>query len=318
MTRLRYTNQPFPAKVLLESLLGCRRSIFNQITITTTSAQLSCDPVFIVSAGSSGSTLLRSMLAAGGQIAIPAETQMIHTLPLKFSAARRLGWENQARLIISTFESHHNFPLWQVDLSEAYQRALHLPPPQRSLARVIDEVFLTYARQAFPAAKVWGDQSPIHALYMPDILRIFPRVKFLHLLRDGRDVVASKVVKNVDESLYSAVHRWKTCYKRSRQIQKKVDPGQFLEVRYEALVASPERVLQQISNFIGVGYTASMLDYWKLPSTIEHKHKTHHQNLAKPVFSTSIGSWKERLSDPQLEFIMKTIQPELEQLGYLS
>lgn len=318
MTQLRYTYQPFPARVLFESLVGCSRSILNHVPISTSSSQLSCDPVFIVSAGRSDSTFLRSILAAGGQIAIPAETQMIHTLPVKFSAARRLGWENQVRLIISTFESHHNFPLWQVDLAEAYQRTIHLPSPERSLARVIDEVFMTYARQAFPAAKVWGDQSPIHALYMPDILRIFPRVKFLHLLRDGRDVVASKVVKNGDESLYSAVHRWKTCLKRSRQIQKKVDPGQFLEVRYEALVTTPEPVLQQISNFIGVGYTDSMLDYWKLPSTIEHKHKTHHQHLSKPVFSTSIGSWQERLTDPQLAFIMKTIQPELEQLGYLS
>lgn len=257
------------------------------------------------------------MLAAGGQTAIPAETQMIHTLPIKFNAARGLGWENQARLIIATFESHHNFPLWGIDLAEAYQKALSLKPQERSLARVIDEVFLTYSSQVFPESKVWGDQSPIHALYMPDILSIFPKVKFLHLLRDGRDVVASKVVKNGDESLYSAVHRWKTCIKRSRQIQKKIAGQQFLEVRYEELVTAPEATLHQVCEFIGIDYDQRMLDYWKLPSTVEHKHKTYHQNLAKPVFSTSIGSWKDRLSNQQLAFIMNTIQPELESLGYL-
>jgi hypothetical protein len=317
MTRLRYSYQPFAGRVFLEHLLGFNRSIGNRIPIAADSSQLSCDPVFIVSAGRSGSTLLRSMLAAGGQIAIPAETQMIHSLPIKFNAARRLGWENQARLIISTFESHHNFPLWQIDLSETYQRVITMTIEERSLARIIDEVFSTYARQAFPTAKLWGDQSPIHTLYMPDILRIFPRVKFLHLLRDGRDVVSSKVVKNGDESLFSAVHRWKTCYKRSRQIQKIVGPGQFLEVRYESLVTSPESVLQQICEFIGVDYSASMLDYWKLPSTVEHKFKTFHKNLQKPVFSTSIGSWKERLNSQQLAIVMKTIKPELEYLGYL-
>ncbi len=317
MTLLRYTYQPFHARVLLSRLLGCSRVIANRVPIRAEESPLSCDPVFIVSAGRSGSTLLRSMLAAGEQIAIPAETQMIHTLPIKFNATRKLGWDNQARLIIATFESHPNFPLWGVDLSDAYQRVLKLEPRERSLARVIDEVFLTYARQAFPTAKIWGDQSPIHALYMPDILNIFPGVKFLHLLRDGRDVVASKVVKNGDESLYSAVHRWKTCVKRSRQIQNKVGPQQFFEVRYEDLVTAPEHILNQVCDYIGIDYDQRMLDYWKLPSTVEHKYKTYHQNLTKPVFSSSIGSWKERLSSQQLAFIMETIHQELEFLGYL-
>jgi hypothetical protein len=257
------------------------------------------------------------MLVAGGQIAIPAETQIIHKLATEYKTTYGLGWEDQARLIIATFESHRFFPLWQVNLADAYQKALALPEEERSLARVIDEVYMTYSTQAFPGAKIWGDQSPLHTFYLPYIKKIFPQAKYIHLLRDGRDVVASLVTRFGNDHLYEAVLRWKTSIKRTNQFQEQISPSQYVEVRYENLVREPEPTLRQVSDYIGIEYSPRMLDYWKLPSTIEHKYDSYHKNLEKPVFVSSIGKWQDILTSDQQEYILKHISRELQELGYL-
>lgn len=260
---------------------------------------------------------MRSMLVAGGQIAIPPETQIIHKLPLKFNTSSGLSWENRVRLIITSFESHPNFPLWQVNLADAFQKALALPDSERSLARIINEVYFTYAAQAFPEAKVWGDQSPIHTFYLPYINKVFPRARYMHLLRDGRDVVSSMVTRHGDDYLFEAVLRWKTSLKRINGFQKELKPERYIEVRYENLVREPEHTLQMVCKFIGINYTQRMLDYWKLPTTIEHKYKPFHENLGKPVFDSSIGKWRERLTKQQQDYVMKNIDKELHKFGYL-
>ena len=59
---------------------GIARKLFNRYPLSDHKGTLSCQPVFVISAGRSGTTLLRSMLAASFQIAIPPETQIIHLL----------------------------------------------------------------------------------------------------------------------------------------------------------------------------------------------------------------------------------------------
>lgn len=316
MTRLRYTQIPMPMREFVDIIGRVGTVLGKRYPLILENDLQGEQPVFIISSGRSGTTLMRSMLVAGGQIAIPAETQIIHVLPVKFHTTRGLGWEDRVRLIIASFESHRNFPLWQVNLADAYQKSLALPEKERSLARVINEVYFTYAAQAFPDAKVWGDQSPIHTFYLPYIKKVFPNARYMHLLRDGRDVVSSMVTRHGDNYLFEAVLRWKTSIKRISSFQKELTPEQYLEVRYENLVREPEPTLQKVCDFIGIHYAQRMLDYWKLPTTIEHKYKTFHENLGKPVFDSSIGKWRERLSKQQQEYVIKNLAVELHKLGY--
>lgn len=279
---------------------------------------LSCQPLFIISSGRSGTTLLRSMLVAGGQIAIPAETHIFHILPVKYLAYRGLGWEDLAKLMIAEFESSTNFPLWQVNLAPAYKRVLEIPEEERSLAKLIDEVILTYAAEKFPEAKMWGDQSPIHTFFLPHISNIFPEAKYIHMLRDGRDVVTSRILNEDNKyDIYEAVYRWKTSIDRANEIQKRVSPDQYLEIRYERLVTEPIPTLKEICGFLNIEYSPIMLDYWKLPSTIEHKYYLHQKNLGKPVFTSSIGKWRECLTYSQQNYVLSQISGELRDLGYL-
>ena len=317
ITRLRYTYFPMVISEFAASIEKFGNTFGKHYPLFRERDLKFDQPVFIIGAGRSGTTLLRSMLVAGGQIAIPPETQIVHKMALLFKTTRSLGWADQARLVISAFESHRFFPLWQVNLGGVYQKILALPKNERSLARIIDEVYMTYAAQSFPGAKVWGDQSPIHTFYLPYIKRIFPQARYIHLLRDGRDVTASLVSRFGENHLYESVLRWKTSLKRINQFRKQIQSRQYLEVRYEDLVREPEQVLQQVCQFIGIDYSTVMLDYWKLPSTIEHKYDSYHKNLEKPVFDSSIGKWMEVLNAEQQQYVLEKMSRELKELGYL-
>jgi protein-tyrosine sulfotransferase len=273
--------------------------------------------MFIISSGRSGTTLMRSMLAASGEIAIPAETQIIHTLVAKFPLLFGLGWNGLTKAIIAEFESSSNFLLWETNLAIAYKKIADIPKKERSLARIIDEIYRTYAAEKFPGARQWGDQSPIHTFALPYIKKIFPKARFMHLLRDGRDVISSMIERQGEDYINEAIYRWKISVNRTNSFKRIISAEQYLEVRYENLVINPEQTLKDVSKFLGIKYLPVMLDYWKLPSTIEPKYNSFHANLGKPVFPSSIGKWKERLSKEQQNLILSNITPELKSLGYL-
>jgi len=296
---------------------GIVRKLFNQYPLSDRKGTLSCEPVFIVSAGRSGTTLLRSMLAASFQIAIPPETQIIHQLVSKFYTIQNLHWKDICRLVVSSFESHQLFPLWDTNLYPAYKKAFDIPEEDRCLARIIDEVFKTYAEQHFPSALCWGDQSPAHTFFLPTIQSVLPTGKYIHLVRDSRDVVSSFITRFGVEKMQEATYRWVESVKRVQKFQSKVNVDQMIEVKYEDLVKNPEPKLVQICNFVGITYKSSMLDYWKLPTTIEHKFQSYHQNIGKPVFTSSIGKWKEKLTKDQQDYVLSHTEYYLKLKGYL-
>jgi protein-tyrosine sulfotransferase len=316
----KYWCPPLWLNRLLNRGINFSRLIFERYPLADKFDSLSCDPLFIISSGRSGTTLMRSMLAASGEIAIPAETQIIHILAAKFPILFGLGWKELSHAIIADFESTSNFSLWETNLAPAYKRTEEIPTKERSLARIIDEVFKTYTSEKFPEAKQWGDQSPIHTFSLPYIQKVFPKARYIHMLRDGRDVISSYMIKrntNQSHDLNEAIYRWKTSIKRTKELKKSIPSNRYLEVRYEDLVRQPEEELRRVSQFLGIEYTSKMLDYWKMPTTIENKYYSFHANLGKPVFPSSIGKWKERLSEEQQVFILKNITPELKSLGYI-
>jgi hypothetical protein len=238
------------------------------------------------------------MLATGGQIAIPPETQRVHTAVRKFVSLQHLGWADLSRVIIALFESHRLFHMWEINLYPAYQAVVDLPKSERCLARVIDQVFKCYAAQQFPDASSWGDQSPIHTFFLPWIVPVFPQARYLHLVRDGRDAIASLIERGKfiegGISLEEATYRWMTSIDRSRVVQKRLGPSQFLEVRYEDLVSEPTKTLEQICAFVDLEYKACMLHYWESPTTIEHRYEERRVcsiiGSRQPLLSTDMRS----------------------------
>lgn len=288
--------------------------ILNRHPLADQAGCVSCTPLLIVGSGRSGTTLLRSILVAGGDIAIPPESYVIPKAVRRFISTQFLGWSDCAQLLLALFEAGAEFHLWETNLHPAHRCVVNLPVEERSLARLIDEVFKCYVRQQFPAATTWGDQSPLNTLHLPWIYRTFPGARYLHLLRDGRDAIASMV--DMGRSIEVATSRWKRSMTQVLRLQPRLSDDQFLEVRYENLVSDPTDTLDRVCSFVNIDFKPQMLDFWKLPTTVEQNHYQHHRNLGRPLFTDSIGSWQKRLSPSQQAYIESRVTGLLEDLGY--
>lgn len=295
----------------------------NRYPLAAAPGTLSCQPLIFVTAGRSGTTLLRSMLAVTGEIAIPPESYALSFAALQYQAMQEQSWYNLTRLIVSLFEGFEKFELWEMTLHPVYVKGRSLPPDERSLARLIDLVFTEYAQAHFPQATLWGDQTPQNCHRLPWIMQTFPQAKYLHVLRDGRDVVASYLQSGAvasyvapEETVAFALDRWQTAVRAADYARRHLPDEQFLEIRYEQLVQAPEATLQRVCRFAGMAYQPAMLDYWQAETTVEHRYQSHHQNLTQPVFSSSIGRWRERLDNQQQAQVQQSLAPLLAQLGY--
>lgn len=267
-------------------------------------------PVFFVSAGRSGTTLLRSMLVAGGEIAMPPQSYVLNSVVLQFQSMQEQNWATLTRLALSLFEAHEHFERWEFDMKPVYQKARALPQSQQTFASLINLLFMSYAEEYFPDAITWGDQSIENTIYVQWLAQAFPNAFYVHVLRDGRDVVASWVEQG--RELDDAIDQWIESLRKVDMLQKKIPASQYHEVRYETLVTDPKTALQSLCGVIGISYSDDMLKHHQKKTTVEHRYDEKlHGNLKKAVFKSSVGGWRSRLTDAQQDRVQERLSPFL-------
>lgn len=146
--------------------------------------------------------------------------------------------------------------------------------------------------------KMWGEKTGSNAYCISEFIRLYPRAKVIHLLRDGRDCVCSIMRRSGGVGTYHAVSHW--TYNVAAGITHR---GQkyYLEVKYEDLVRDPEYVIKKICTHLGVEFSEQMLrwdisKYWKDHAKGNiHDGAWRHSPFSAPS-SESIGNWKRGLT----------------------
>lgn len=206
---------------------------------------------FIVGAGRSGTTLLRLMLDAHPDLAIPPETHFITTV------AKRCGAAAEPRAcFVQTLTSHRLWPDYCVD-ADALRRSVDRLDPF-TLADALRAFYALYAGR-FGKPR-WGDKTPGYLAHMALLQRVLPEVRFVHLIRDGRDVALSlRETWFAPGSIEKAADWWVWSIIRARTEAKEV--GFYLEVRYEDLILETESTLRRICAFVDLEWAPAMLRY---------------------------------------------------------
>lgn len=111
-----------------------------------------------------------------------------------------------------------------------------------------------------------GEKTPEHALCMPALGAAFPEAKFIHVVRDGRDVCVSGWFHNLRAGgeqfrqkfpeintyiRYTVNHHWLPYIQQARAFGQQ-HPQRYLEVRYEDLHTDPEDRIAQMLRFLEV------------------------------------------------------------------
>ncbi len=272
----------------------------------------SSPPVFIVGCPRSGTTLLRMMLDSHPQLAIPPES---HFIPKVWAVRRR--YERNGSLLVDRVAADimHTDRYREWNLPEQYVwRRLHaLTSP--GIADIIETFFLAYMERE--SKQRWGDKTPGYSLDIPLIARLFPTARFIHLIRDGRDVATSLRDHFKDLRPSDAALAWATRVRKGRAQGGVLGADRYLEVHYEDLVADPAEELSSICEFIGLDYRSDMLEYSRrVPEAVpESEHLRIHSHLDKPPTS-GLRNWRAQMTPSDLALFEALAGRELEQFGY--
>lgn len=271
-------------------------------------------PFFIVSAGRSGTTLLRKKLVNSDYVHIPPESDdFIPHSALYFIRNNRKGWSHLTHDILEALVRQPFFQYWAVDASELHDLLQSLPPKERSYANVINLLYIHDTRGSKPALQVWGDKTPYLIYRLEWLRRIFPGARYIHLVRDGRAVVHS-MMRYQNYSLERAVTRWKDSVNLFAAHRRRIRPESALEIRYEDFVTSPEKTLREVCAFIGVDYNDNLLKDRGV--SLGDDVLPHHENLGKAINTDSIEKWRCEMSSGQIELIDRKLRKELSMLNY--
>jgi Sulfotransferase family len=212
---------------------------------------------FIVGVGRSGTTLLRLMLDAHPDMAIPSETYFVP--PLIREARRQKPASVDVLLDAIVRNDHHRWQDHGLDEAELRTRLESLSNPAPGAA--VRAFFELYAEKH--EASRWGDKTPLYLKEMKRIHSAIPEASFIHMIRDGRDVALSfsNRLKAMDPPREppppaKLAKRWKRLILRGRRMAEGLPS--YREVRYEELIGEPERVLMEVCSAIELEFNPAM------------------------------------------------------------
>ena len=251
-------------------------------------------PFFMFGFDRSGTTLLAMMVGAHPQIAVPfSVTGMWYRYAKKLPACGEPNDDRDRRRIVEDLLGEERIRLWNVPLSaeEILDSA-----DDGSFASIVDGFHRAYARRL--GKPLWGniDIATIDNLDIAN--RWFPQARFVHIVRDGRDVALSheKYRYGLSNTLECATE-WKRRVQTNLKIGAVLDPDRYFVIRYEDLVLDSKKTLGDLCTFLGVSYTDEMLDY---PQTVDDRVPKEKRFLwpslnQKPV-ATNAYRWRQVMS----------------------
>ena len=271
-------------------------------------------PFFIVGVHRSGTTLLRYMLSSSPRIYIPPESDFI---PRFFGRdpLSPLSRERAVNILTTLWSSYRFVKEWQGEPPDAEAFVDRLP--ERTPRAFLQALYSQYAAQN--GAVRWGDKTPIYASYMDLIHRIFPEARFVHVIRDGRDVALSMLDKWGEKEfhidIYFAAKSWVRRIRQARASGARLGPDLYYELRYEDLVRDPEAELRPLCRFLAEPYVPEMAQPHLLGQE-RIQPDGFHAPIRQPPSTKRVGRWRREMSMADQRLFQRLGGALLSELGY--
>lgn len=268
---------------------------------------------FVVGSGRSGTTLLRAMLDAHPDMAVPPENHFL--MPIARNRRRfERGGVVQADLLLRMLEEDRTFRLWNLP-GDRTQEVLEAEPPTR-FPEAVRRLYGLYAeRRGKPR---YGDKTPHLVRHLPFLGHTFPEARFVHIIRDGRDVVSAYLARGIGpRNVVEGAWWWKREVLRGRRGARRLDPERYMEVRYEDLVRDPESRLKEICRFVDLHYDEAMLTYHRDPDQLLPAERVRrlHDGLFRPP-TEGMRDWRVEMANRDVADFESLAGDLLSDLGY--
>ncbi|MDQ3940445.1 MAG: sulfotransferase, partial [Actinomycetota bacterium] len=268
---------------------------------------------FIVGEGRSGTTLLRAMLDAHPNVAIPPESLFMTDLGARGRLTmKRTGFDSGS--FVSQLSSEPTFPRWELPTQEIAQDLAHRPA--KDYPDAVRRIYALYARAR--GKPRYGDKSPMNCRQLPLIAALWPEARFVHLVRDGRDVAASYLdVAFGPSSFGEAAYTWKKSVSIADRDGEKLGALRYRVVRYEELVDEPHVVLADLCAFLDLEFDDRMLQYHEDATDViaSMSFPERHRKLEQPP-TPGLRDWRKTMSDRDVAAFEVIAGATLERHGY--
>jgi len=272
-------------------------------------------PVFIVGCPRSGTSFLyHLLLSAGGFAEFHTQMNVFDVLePIYGDLSVPANRENAMKKWLAS-------KAFTVSGLDADQISAKISAECKSAADFLRIIMNEIARKQ--GVERWVDSTPTNVPHMLRIAHDFPDAKFVHIIRDARDVVLSLDKRgwsrplpwDKSRSLFAAGVYWEWIVRKGRKFGAALGPERYQEVRYEELVNAPREALARIGQFLHHD-----LDYDRIQNSsigsVKNPLTSFKEDLQQGEFSP-VGRWKRKFSPAQLQLFEAVVGNYLRELGY--
>jgi hypothetical protein len=273
---------------------------------------------FLVGSARSGTTLLRRIVNAHSLIAISRET---HWVPRFYEQRRGVTADGAVtEELVSQLVGYRRFPRFGV--SEEELRKLVQRDEPVSYASFVSSFYDLIGKAR--GKRLVGDKTGAYARALPTLHALWPSARFVHLIRDGRDVAlsvlswkpepgASRFSTWDDDPLMTTALWWIWNVRLARDAGLALPRRLYHEIRYEALVTRPQEQCASLCAFLELPYEDAMVRF--------HEGRTRREPglTAKQAWlpiTPNLRNWREQMPSEATERFEAVAGELLEELGY--
>ncbi len=272
------------------------------------------EPVFLLGAPRSGTSLTYSVLLLSDRF--PVYRGETHLLDVCKPIYGDISNPRKRKRFLAAWVESSQFHRSGLDVAEFLNLASRPFRHYGEFLRLfMEQVALSQGKER------WLEKTPGHIFEARNLLRWFPDARFLHVIRDGRDVALSLRNKgwlsnrrgDSMSQLISAARLWYRAISHGRWLQREAGE-RYLEFRYEDLVRRDPETLQRINHFIG-----SELDYARIDAegggALNGGDTTYQQKMIG-LSAKGCYRWEREMSPEEQRVITHCLRPVLAEKGY--
>ena len=262
------------------------------------------EQIFVVGSGRSGTTMMGRILGNHSEVFTFNEIHYLGWLSSVSKMHQLISKQEAVMLLSELFAIQEDGIFLKKDPKNFYAKAEKCLKVKENLQEVEVYKLLLETITVENNRQVACEQTPKNIFYINELLNAFPNAKFIHIVRDSRDVLlsqknkwkrrflgASKIPLKEAVRSYMNYHPitsakfWKSAVEHGCKME---NHPRVLKVKYEDVLLNSEEEIKAICRFLGLNFEKKMLAVPNIGSSTEED-----KDGELKIDQSKISKWKK-------------------------
>lgn len=266
------------------------------------------------------------MLTCHEEINIPPESHF-----LLWNYDKYYLWKptDGLNLFLSDLFASTKFETWGLNRIEL-ESFLYLRKPL-SYSELVADIYIYHGLKNNKNATFWGDKNSLWVEKLPVLYLLFNKAKFIHIVRDGRDIATSyininrytgaknKYFPKLPAQIEQIAELWNSNINSISSFLSSLPVQSYIEVKYEDLICNNELIINKLLNFLNLPPSQSVFLYYEINKAENYEPKDFLDwkgKLNEPLDKSNIGKYKYELKPSEIKIFEHVAAEALEKYGY--